>query len=28
MDAPFGKAFVILNKRAGKGARRPEEFEK
>jgi diacylglycerol kinase (ATP) len=28
VNAPFGKAFVILNKRAGKGARHPEEFEK
>ena len=28
MSPPFGKAFVILNRRAGKGARHPEEFEK
>ena len=28
MSPPFGKAFVILNRRAGKGARRPAEFEK
>ena len=28
MSPPFGKAFVILNKRAGKGARRPDEFER
>jgi len=28
VNSPFGKAFVILNRRAGKGARRPDEFEK
>ena len=28
MNSPFGKAFVILNRRAGKGARHPDEFEK
>ena len=27
MSSSFGKAFVILNRRAGKGARNPEEFE-
>lgn len=28
MSSPFGKAFVIVNARAGKGARNPQEFEK
>ena len=28
MSSPYGKAFVILNRRAGKGARDPEAFEK
>jgi YegS/Rv2252/BmrU family lipid kinase len=28
VNSPFGKAFVILNRRAGKGARHPDEFEK
>jgi YegS/Rv2252/BmrU family lipid kinase len=28
VSSPFGKAFVIVNARAGKGARHPEEFEK
>jgi len=28
VSSPYGKAFVILNRRAGKGARNPEEFEK
>ncbi len=28
MSPPFGKAYVIVNRRAGKGARHPEEFEK
>ncbi|HYR63826.1 MAG TPA: diacylglycerol kinase family protein [Actinomycetota bacterium] len=28
MNSPFGKAFVIANARAGKGARHPDEFEK
>jgi diacylglycerol kinase (ATP) len=27
VGSPFGKAFVIVNRRAGKGARRPSEFE-
>jgi YegS/Rv2252/BmrU family lipid kinase len=27
VGSPFGKAFVIVNRRAGKGARRPAEFE-
>ena len=26
MTSPFGKAFVIVNQRAGKGARHPDEF--
>jgi len=28
VNSPFGKAFVIANARAGKGARHPDEFEK
>jgi len=28
VSPPFGKAYVIVNRRAGKGARHPEEFEK
>ena len=28
VTSPFGKAFVIVNRRAGKGARHPSEFEK
>jgi diacylglycerol kinase (ATP) len=27
MSSPFGKAFVIVNRRAGKGARHPDEFK-
>lgn len=27
MSSPLGKAFVIVNRRAGKGARHPREFE-
>src|SRR5437870_932502 len=26
MSAPFGKVFVVVNRRAGKGARHPDEF--
>lgn len=28
MGSPFGKAYVIVNRRAGKGARHPDEFGK
>ena len=28
MSPSLGKAYVIVNRRAGKGARHPEEFEK